>query len=158
MKEIQLSQGKVALVDDEDFDRIKDFHWYARKTGNTFYAAYKVKSKGKSTTFYMHRIILNAPSDIPVDHADGNGLNNQKSNIRLCSHSENMRNTKMFKNNTSGFKGVSWHKRSNKWRAVIKVNAKHKHLGLFQTDIAAANAYNDAAKKYYGDFARLNNI
>jgi len=158
MKEIQLTQGKVALVDDEDFDRLKDFHWYARKTGDTFYAAYKIKKNGKSTTFYMHRVILNAHDEALVDHHDGNGLNNQKINLRLCNHSDNMRNTRIPKNNKSGFKGVSWHKKSGKWRSVIKAEGKHKHLGLFTTDIAAAEAYNEAAKKYFGEFARINNF
>jgi hypothetical protein len=158
MKEIKLTQNKVALVDDEDFERLKGFHWYTRKTGNLFYAVYKIKKSQKSTTFYMHRIILQVLTGVPVDHVDGNGLNNQKVNLRLCTHQENMQNRKTQKNNKSGLKGVSWHKNEEKWRAVIKAEGKYKHLGYFPTKELAALAYNEAAVKYFGEFARTNNI
>lgn len=134
MKEIILTQGKVALVDDDDFERIRHFHWYARKTRNKFYAAYKVKKQGKSTTFYMHREIMNYPEGMHIDHIDGNGLNNQRSNLRICTCQENQRNRHGAQSNSkSGVKGVSWHKTSGKWRAVIKVNGKHKQIGEYKT-------------------------
>jgi hypothetical protein len=154
MKEIPLTQGKVALVDDEDFENIKHLHWYARLSRNHLYAAYKVKRKGKSTIYYMHRVIMQPPEHLHIDHIDGNGLNNQRSNLRLCTHQENQRNRSSAQSNSkSGVKGVSWHKSSGKWRAVIKYEGKHKHIGAFSSIEDAAIAYRNAEIKLFGEFA-----
>jgi hypothetical protein len=104
----------------------------------------------------MHRVIMNAPSGMLVDHRDGNGLNNQKSNLRICNRKQNQQNRPMNSNNKSGYKGVCWNKRSNKWRSGIRVDNKDIFLGSFFCLVKAAKAYDEAAKKYFGEFAYLN--
>jgi len=108
----------------------------------------------------MHRRILGLkPNDGKfTDHIDMNGLNNQRKNLRVATKGQNEANQIKYRNNTSGFKGVSWHKGTEKWEAKIMVNSQSKYLGLFNSRIDAAHAYNDAAIKYHGDFARLNII
>lgn len=148
MKRIPLTQGLVALVDDTDFDWLNEIKW----TGNRKkYTSYAVTKHTK-----MHRVILNAPDGLEVDHIDGNGLNNQRSNLRLCTHRENQRNRPKNKNNKSGYKGVFWNSRANKWRVGIRVDRKDIFLGTFFCLIKAAKAYDEAAIKYFGEFAYLN--
>mgnify|MGYP000246947637 CR=1 FL=1 len=106
----------------------------------------------------MHRLIMNVEKDFFIDHVDGCSLNNQKNNLRMCTHAENMRNKKLPINNTSGFKGVYWHKHTKKWMGFIRINTKQLHLGLFSNAIDGAKAYNEAAIKYHGEFAKLNKI
>ena len=96
---------------------------------------------------------MNAPKGMSVDHINGNKLDNRKSNLRICTHAENLRNLKKAKNNTSGFKGVSWYSKSKKWRAVITFGGKYHHLGLFVKKQDAIDAYNQKAKEYFGQFA-----
>src|SRR5271157_1434079 len=102
----------------------------------------------------MHRFVLDVYS--PVDHRDGNGLNNQRRNLRKATKSQNGQNRDKQANNTSGFKGVSWHSASNRWVAQITIDKKRTHLGLFVDKEKAACAYNKAAKLHYGSFAKLN--
>jgi hypothetical protein len=104
----------------------------------------------------MHRLIVDAPHGVLVDHRDGDGLNNTRANLRLCSNAENMRNSGRKRTNTSGFKGVIHHKKTGKWVARITVNDQEKHLGLFPTREAAARAYDDAARRLHGAFALTN--
>lgn len=160
MKEIQLTQGQVALVDDEDFEILLQWKWCAQKKrlGSGFYAKRGTKVNRKSRNLFMHRYILNLQKGQMVDHRDGNGLNNQKSNLRLCTHSQNLCNAKRHKNNTSGFRGVSLDKRCQKWHAQINMNGVTHSLKYFSTPQEAAIAYNNAAKKYHGEFAVLNKI
>ena len=106
----------------------------------------------------MHRIILNLGGEKECDHKNGDGLDNRRENLRICSHRENQFNRKKSKNNISGYKGVSWSKKSRKWRTCIQINNKTKHLGLFIDKIQAAIIYNKAAKNLYGKFANLNKI
>lgn len=163
MKRIPLTKGLFALVDDSDFEYLNQFKWHIKKDNkdNTAYAARVINSNGK---IYMHREILNAPADKKADHIDGNGLNNQRINLRLCSSNENSRNARLFKTSTSGYKGVhyvaGWKEsspRKKPWRAEIFYK-KNVVLGYFTTPVEAALAYNEAAKKYFGEFARLNVI
>lgn len=153
MQKIPLTQDKIALVDTEDFERINPHKWCAFKHGNSWYAIRRVGG----TMIYMHREILGLAvnSGSITDHVNGNGLDNRKSNLRLCSVKENVRN----QHTTSGFsqyKGVSWHKQRNRWRATIMVNRKQKHLGLFGREDIAALAYDMAAVREFGEFACLN--
>lgn len=106
----------------------------------------------------MHRQIMGEPEGMEVDHSDNNGLNNQKSNLRIATHWQNLANRALQKNNTSGYRGVSWSKQAKKWWAQIYVDSKTVHLGLFDDVKEAARAYNEAAIERYGEFARLNEL
>ena len=106
----------------------------------------------------MHRVITGAGKGIFVDHKDSDSLNNQRCNLRLCTHRQNNQNRQANKNSGGGFKGVSWYKPSKKWRAQITVNDKNRHLGLFANEPDAARCYNAAALALHGEFARLNKI
>ena len=158
MKKIKLSQGKVALVDDKDYDILVQHGWYAHKppSSKTYYACHSVKRGKKVETIFMHRVILNAPKGKQVDHKNRNGLDNRRNNIRLCTGSENGSNVGLKANNTSGYKGVSWHKPTKKWGVKIKLNGKSIHLGHFIDKHEAARIYNEAALKYHGAFAYQN--
>lgn len=158
MKEIQLTQGMVALVDDADFDYLNQWKWSLCKIGNNNYAARskKIPKTRRSVSFRMHRIILDVPKGLYVDHIDGNGLNNQRSNLRICTNQDNARNQPARKNVTSQFKGVGWHKDHNKWRAYITDMHKAIHIGMFKSEKEAALAYDKRAKELFGEFARLN--
>ena len=158
-KEIILTQGKVAIVDDEDFDYLNQFKWYAHKMNNNFYTQRSNRiNKKYAGTLYIHRIIMNASKGSVVDHINGNTLDNRKCNLRICTHGQNIRNQKININNTSGFKGVCYRKDKNKWRVVLQLNSKKIHIGYYLNIIDAAKAYNEAAIKYHGEFANLNKI
>lgn len=152
MKTISLTQGEVAIVDDEDFENLNKFNWQAKKckTHDIIYAVRAVKRKEKK----MHREILKANPSEEVDHIDGNGLNNVRSILRECSHQQNMCNQKKSSNNTSGYKGVSWDK--NAWRVRIRLNNKEIYIGSFKNIKDAALAYDVAAQIFFGEFARTN--
>jgi len=154
MKEIKLTQGKVALVDDEDYEYLNQWNWYASKRSNGSFIAIRTVNKKK---VLMHRVIMNTPENLIVDHIDHNSLNNQKSNLRNCTHSQNAQNMKLY---CEGIfhKGISWDKVNEKWKAYIRVNGKLIHLGRFKDEENAARAYNTAATKYFGEFAYLNQI
>lgn len=153
MKKIPLSQGKVALVDDEDYEwLIQQGKWsYNRKKGYAFH------KKGR-TIAYMHAEIVNTPVGMDTDHIDGNGLNNQRSNLRVCTHSQNHANVNKTRRNKSGFKGVFIEIRQQKimWSAGITVNRKSISLGTYPSPEAAARAYDNAARQYFGEFAKTN--
>ncbi len=157
MKKILLTQGKFAFVDDANYEALLQFKWFAAKGHNTFYAERKSvrDANGKNATILMHRAILgDACNGLQVDHIDGNGLNNQRSNLRACTSAENQHNSSIRADNTSGFKGVYWNKRQGKWHARIKLNGKLHHLGYFSDQGEAAFARNAAAAQLHGDFSR----
>lgn len=160
MKEIKLTRGQVALVDDDDFERINAYKWYAEwhRDTKTFYAtrALPRDKNGKRTTIYMHRAILCAESHMQVDHINHDTLNNKKENLRLCTSSQNNANHRQQSNNTSGFKGVSWDKRRHKWLAQISVNTKRRNLGRYSNITDAILAYDTAAVDANGEFALTN--
>jgi len=158
MKAIKLTRGQCALVDDSDYEYLNQFKWCAGKAYNrdTYYAIRSKSINGKQTHIRMHRLIMNAPNGMDVDHVDGDGLNNQRSNLRICTRSQNLRNQKSRVNSSSKYLGVCWHKRERKWRAGIRINKNTKYLGEFKTELEAAIIYNIAARKYYGEFARPN--
>lgn len=157
MKKIPLTQGQFAIVDDEDYEALSKVKWYASKTPNTYYAnRCKEKRDGKQIKVPMHRQILNAPSNLIVDHINHDGLDNRRENLRLCTHTDNMRNRKINYNNRSGFKGVTWDKTHKKWRPNIQVDGKDMFLGYHFCIIKAAKIYDENARKFFGDFAKTN--
>ena len=155
MKRIPLgnNQGFV-LVDDEDYKWLNKQNWCRLKCKNSSYAKFDRRVDGKKVSFLMHRIILNAKPHQFVDHRDGNGLNNQRFNIRICTKSENGMNQKPQKGRTSQYKGVCRFR--SKWQAGIKKDGKRKLLGIFSDEIEAAKAYDKKAIEFFGEFAYLN--
>lgn len=155
-KEIKLTQGKVVLVDDEDYEYLNQWKWYAHKQGKTFYAKRITRENNHVTMIHMHRVIMNCPPEKRIDHISRNGLDNRKCNLRLCNVAENGMNRPKQDNNSSGYKGVGWDKSRNKWRAQIKPNQKSIFIGRFSKKEDAAKAYDEFAKRYFGEFAYLN--
>lgn len=160
MKEIQLTQGKVALVDDEDFERISIHKWQAfnshKYRGGQYFIARHHATNGH---IMMHRLIAGLnfkDKNLVVDHINHNTLDNRKSNLRVCTKADNSRNCILPKHNTSGFKGVWQDKRNGTWKACLSILGCNKHVGTFFTKEEAARAYDEAAKKHYGEFAYLN--
>lgn len=158
MKEIPLTQGKVALIDDEDFELVSQYTWCAHKGRISYYALTNIRINKRNVTLPMHRLILGLKYGDPrqVDHQNHDTLNNQKHNIRICNHSQNQANRIAQKNGTSKFKGVYWYKRTKRWMARIWISGSTRFLGYFINEHDAALAYDVAAKKYFGEFAYLN--
>lgn len=155
MKKIKLTQGQVALIDDEDFEFLSKWKWHAIKGYRNFYAARcEPRPTNKSFTVRMHSVLTGEAGS--VDHIDGNGLNNQKSNLRLCTVAQNNMNSKPYMNSTSKYKGVSFDKDRNTWRAAIKKEGKDYSLRRHKTEESAARAYDKKAKELFGEFAYLN--
>lgn len=155
MKQIPLTMGLFALIDDDDFDKINAHKWFARKSSNTFYAATWTGDWRDRKMLHMHHLVSGTPEKgYCIDHKDGNGLNNQKANHRLCTIAQNSKNRRSY--GTSRFLGVSYMKANKKWRSYIQVNGQNKYLGIFLSQHEAALAYNNAAIKYHGEFAKLN--
>lgn len=155
---IPLTQGQVAFVDPDDYKRIAAHKWCAqwnRKT-NSFIAVRADNSSGKRSTLLMHRSVLDAPHGQFVDHISHDTLDNRRSNLRLCSNSQNSRNQLLRSSNSSWFKGVHWLRQNRCWRASITVDRKTIHLGCFASADAAAEAYDVAAVRYFGEFALTN--
>lgn len=150
MKEVILTNGMISLVDDEDFGMINKFRWYVDSSG------YAVKTINKDRD-RMHRIIMEKPVGLIIDHINGNKLDNRKENLRLCSNKENIRNSPIKKHNKSGYKGVTLFQ-GKYWRATICVDRKQISLGCHKTKEDAALAYNNGAILYHGKFANLNVI
>jgi len=156
MKEIKLTQGKVALVDDEDFEELNKYKWSVAVRGHNIYVGRNKKmGLNKWSRVYMHREILKDIKEGMIDHIDGNGLNNCKLNLRPCSRSQNNQNIQ-YKNPkcVSRFKGVWYDKRYGTW--VAKVD--NKYLGSYGDEEDAARAYNNAALLLFKEFAYLNNV
>ena len=153
--EIPLTQGRVALVDDEDAALVlASGNWRALRNRTIFYAARHIRrTDGRRTTQRMHTLLTGWPY---VDHVNGNGLDNRRANLRPATNQENQRNRGKQENNTSGFKGVGWHKRIGKWQASVRVDGRLVHLGYHATPEAAARAYDAAALEHHGEFAHLN--
>lgn len=161
MKEIELTHGKLALIDDSDLELVSQYKWFAwtPNKGKIFYAVTNIgHGRGNRTILYMHRLIM--PSVSLIDHEDHDGLNNQRYNIRIADKStngQNQRKTELPR--SSKYKGVSFMKSKGKWEAYISLGkSKKKHLGLYETEEEAAKVYNEAAFVQYGVFAKSNSI
>jgi hypothetical protein len=154
MKIIPLTQGKFATVDDDMYEYLNQWKWHVNRGRNTWYAC---RGDGwRRKVLSMHRVIMNTPDGVLVDHINGDGLDNRKANLRNCTNTENQRNSNKQINNSSGYKGVYLDKRRDKYFAQITVNNKALHSGYFRTAKEAARAYDEMAKKHFGEFARLN--
>lgn len=154
MKEILLTQGKTTKVDDVDYESLNQHSWCAHNIQGMWYAERRHQNK----LIYLHRVVLGASICQLIDHVDGNGLNNQRHNLRLATKAQNSQNRPLQSNSTSGYKGVSFDKRAYKWSASIKVNRRKVSLGFFTDITQAALKYNEAALQYFGEFAYLNTV
>ena len=157
MKEIKLTKGRVALVDDEDFEKLNRYNWYALNCNkeNRFYVLRNILFNGKKGIALMHREILGSAKPLFVDHINGNGLDNRKENLRFVTPQQNQFNRKgCNKNNKLGIKGICWDKRGRGFRARIKINGKGIHLGCYKILSEAIQARSQAELKYFGEFAR----
>lgn len=157
-KAIKLTQNRWAMVDAEDYDELSNRKWKLLRYKNGLQYAHrclwdkKTKEQGSER---MHRTIMKAKKGELIDHINGNGLDNRKSNLRFCTHNQNLFN-RGSGGGTSRFKGVRFHKRNKNWNAYVTVNGKSMHVGVFDSEEDAARAYDKAAKKYHGEFAWCN--
>ena len=178
MIEINLTKGKIAIIDDDDFDLVKRYSWHAHlspNNKNNYYARTNILIDGKSSTVLMHRLILNiTDSKVMIDHEDNDGLNNSKSNLRIATNSQNQGNRKLLKSDkTSEYRGVHKAIKTKRtmlksgyvnihiyeyWQCNIGIGKKQKIIGLYKNEIEAALAYNKAAVKHFKEFASLNII
>jgi len=156
MKEIPLTRGYFALVDDEDYPYLSQFKWHAsvEKVGYVRAVRKLPTLNGKRGKMFMHRELMGSPANLFVDHKDGDALNKCKSNLRICDQAQNSRNRSKSKNNTTGYCGVSRH--GKKFQASITINSDRLYLGMYDTCVWAAIAYDQAAIECHGEFARLN--
>jgi len=150
MKTIPLTLGKVAIVDDEDFEHLNQFKWSAIKDGNIFYARRRTIN---GSTKSMHREILFPLPGFHADHINGDGLDNRRRNLRIVTNQKNQMNRGAQKNNKLGVKGVSFHSRKKKYQSQIKANGKVIALGYFKTVSEASDAYKKASAKFFGIYA-----
>lgn len=164
MKKISLTQGRFALVDDEDYEYLSKWNWYVSNTGYAMRTQYLGggRANEKKVHIHMHRVINNTPEGMQTDHIDGDRLDNRKSNLRSCQEVDNHKNVGISSRNTSGYKGVSLCHTKDKWRARIVATIdgirKEIWLGTFDDKLEAAKAYDEASKKYHSEYARHNNL
>ncbi len=155
MKLIPLTQGQSAKVDDDNFEWLNQWKWQATKEKDrpVFYAVRTQNNRPGHETIRMHRLVLGVTDmRIKCDHRNGDTLDNQRGNLRRATTPQNAFNSLKSRRNTSGFRGVSFHKRSNKWQALIQINGTRKFLGHFDSAREAGDAYRTAAKEYHGEF------
>lgn len=151
---IPLTQGKEAVIDTADVHLVEGVSWCAEKATDTFYAVRIARVSGKKCHFRLHRVIMGVSDEVIIDHEDGNGLNCRRYNLRLATHTENMRNSRRRRDNTSGVKGVTFDRWTNRWQAKISVDGKTVHLGRFHRPEDAAEAYATASRTHHGRFGR----
>lgn len=149
---VSLTRGYEAIIDIADIGLVEGFNWHA---ADGRYAVRNMTRGGNRVLISMHRAIICAPTNVEVDHINGNGFDNRRANLRLASRLENARNLRRSRRNSSGYKGVSWNERDKGWQAYIHLGGRNKNLGLFATPEAAHFAYTEAAALYYGEYARF---
>jgi len=159
-RKIPLTQGKYAIVDPEDYEELSKYKWFAIRSKRGFYAARSVGTNrhgAKQKTVRMHQVILKPPAGKFVDHINHNGLDNRKSNLRICTMQQNSWNMRKHRGNCSSkYKGVTWHKSEGKWQTRITCNGKSFSIGYFDDEKAAAMAYDKKAKGLFGEYGSLN--
>lgn len=146
MKSIVLSNGVETLVDDDIYEYLNQWKWYLNAWG------YAIRSKG-NVTIWMHRLINQTPEGFETDHINHNKLDNRRCNLRSVTSSQNKHNRPKYKNNTSGYKGVSYDICHRIWKATIKFKCKKIHIGYYKDPLEASNAYQNKAKELFGEFA-----
>lgn len=158
MREIALSRGKTALVDDDFYEYLNRWKWLCMpgSKNSQGYAARRVMVDGVRKWKYMHRELTNPGRGMTTDHINGNSLDNRLQNLRVCTPKQNRQNNRIPCNNKSGYKGVYWLKTHKAYQAQIRVDGKAIFLGNFKDKIKAAEAYNEAAHKYFGEYAGVN--
>ena len=149
MKEIFLTQGYITIIDDDDYEMVSKYKWYARKCGNILYASRCIKRNGVKTTLPLHCAILGYKQGYIIDHINGNGLDNRKENLRHLTIRQNAQNRHTEK--SSKFPGVFWDSRAKKWRSMIKINGDKKYLGSYADEKEAFNAYCSASLLFAGE-------
>lgn len=155
MARIVLTCGAEVLVDDADIPLVGQYKWHLSHNG---YVVRRVRIDGRKPIIYLHRAIMSADWAGDIDHINGDRLDNRRQNLRYATRSENNMNARARKGTASRHKGVTWHKQDRLWWAYIKHEGKQRSLGMHKTEADAARAYNAAAKRLFGDFARLNHI
>lgn len=157
--QIPVGPDLFAIVDQVDAEKIRGYKWHPIRSGTTFYAATSLPPKspgGSWPSVRMHRMILSVGSDEQVDHKNHDGLDNRRSNLRICNQSQNNGNRRLSSGNTSGYKGVHWDGVRHLWRAYIRVDGRALHLGRFRDPESAAAVYDEAAIRHFGEFALTN--
>lgn len=152
--------GGTVKIDKSDLLLVSPYKWHVNSTGYAVCNIYTGMKEGKQTskTLLMHRVLLAAPKGMEVDHINENKLDNRRKNIRICTKSQNSLNKGLSQRNTSGFIGVSLFRQTNRYSSSVTVSGRKKHLGYYKTAVEAARIYDKAAKQFYGEFARLNNV
>jgi hypothetical protein len=152
---IPLSQGLYAIINESDLEKVSQYKYYAKRNTNTWYAERtEMRKNGKRHTVCLHEDIMGIREGLEIDHKNGNGLDCRRENLRHCTRRQNMQNCRPYKGRR--FKGITLSKRGKKYRARISCNGKRIHLGHFETEIEAAQAYDMAAIEHFGTFARIN--
>jgi hypothetical protein len=155
---LTLSKGYVAVIDASDVLLVGQYCWSTLENRNSIYAMRNSSHNRGPRTLLLHREIMGAPKGMMVDHIDGDGLNNRRSNLRLATNAQNLWNTGRRVTNSSGYKGVSFDKQKGKWHARIRRFKKYYHLGFFDNPEQAHQAYVSAAKEFHGEFANAHQI
>lgn len=155
-KEIELTNGMKAIVDDEDYDYLLDYNWRCIKNGKTHYAIFGRRINGKYSNVWMHRMIMDAKDrKDEVNHINHNGLDNRRENLRITTHDKVIAQSRVSNNKPTKHKGISYHKPTNKWRARININGKTTYLGYYSNEIEAAQAYEKKATEIFGEYAHI---
>ena len=153
MKEIKLTKGFVAIVDDEDFKELSKHKWYYHNMG---YAVRKIRIGRKAASLLLHVAIMGKIDGLEIDHVNGDKLDNRRENLRHVTHQQNIQNQRPIRGGMSRYKGVHWHKANKNWISSIRTDGKVYHLGCYDSEQEAALAYNKSAIKLFGECAMLN--